>query len=182
MKKTFVSLILLYCLHGISFASGVRTDDPELVKRFSDLTNRWFLISYDMNTYEGLKKYCSDENFRANVMDILDQIHDYDSMLYKKVAQKAMVEGSNHEIKKTLKQIEEFETKYNADNFYKKLREECHAQRQLEKSYKETKNDIGENSYDSQVIVLEADLKKYVRNISRLMDHIKEHIHHLHVE
>ena len=39
-----------------------------------------------------------------------------------------------------------------------------------------------EESYDGQVLVLEADLNKYVQHITRLMDHIEEHIHHLHLE
>lgn len=182
MKKTLLSTLLI--LSGyFGCISGIRAnDDPELVKNFSDLTNRWYLISYEMNTYEGLKRYCRDSEFQSQVVRILDEIHHYDSMLYKRVMHKAEVDGSNHEIKKTLKQIQEFEEKFKADSFNKKLREECHAQRQLERSYDETKNQIGENSYDGQVLILEADLKKYVRHISRLMDHIKEHIHHLHIE
>lgn len=182
MKKQYFSVFVTSLLSVYSCVAFAGNEGNELVKKFSDLSNKWYLVSYDMNTYEGLKRYCRDAEFRTHVIDILNEIHKYDSLLYDRILYKAEADGTNHEIKKTLKQIEEFEKKYKADSFSKKLKDECLGQRQLEKNYDEIKNDIGENSYDSQVLILEADLKKYVRHISKLMDHIKEHIHHLHIE
>lgn len=157
-------------------------NDPEqLVIKFSDLTQQWTLLSYDISTYDGLKRYCADPAFRAHVLAVLNDIHSYDSLLYERVALKARF-GANHEMKKVLHQIEAFEEKYKASNFSQMLRNECMDQRELERNEEALRNDIGASSYDSQVLVLEAHLEKYVKHITVLMEHINKHIHHLHIE
>jgi hypothetical protein len=168
-------------LAGSTYATGDQNESALLVSKFNDLTNQWALISYDLRTYDGLKKYCADHSFRRNVAETLNGIHHYDSLLYERLTVKARF-SNNHEIKKVIHQIEAFETKYKASNFSKTLSEECSDQRSLEKNSDELRNDIGMNSYDSQVILLEATLDKYVKNITKLMDHINDHIHHLHID
>lgn len=181
MRK-MISLVALWCAFAtVSLARPVDKNGTDLVDRFNDLANRWALISYDIGTYNGLKKYCQDQAYRTHVIGILNDIHHYDSLLYDGIKEKSL-SGTNHEIKKVLHQIEAFEEKYKASSFAKTLHGECSDQRSLERNYDELKNDIAANSYDSQAHVLEAHLHSYVKHITRLMDHINEHIHHLHIE
>jgi len=181
MKNLLFATLLLVGLSSFQSIDFQQEENESLVKRFDDLTNKWYLVSGEIKTYEGLNRYCSDPAFRESIIQVLDEIHHYDSLLYTRVSQKARF-SSNHEIKKVLEQIEEFEEKYKADSFFATLREECSEQRTVERHANATRNDIGSASYDNQVVVLEAHLNRYVNQITRLMDHIKEHIHHLHIE
>lgn len=156
-------------------------DSASVVAVFDDLVTRWDLLASDLGSYEGLNRYCTEKEYQDNVISILEDIHHYDSVLYDAIARKARF-SNNSEMKKTLKQIEEFETEFKGPSFMKKLHDECVGRREIEKSRSETKNDIGMNSYDGQVMVLEADLHKYVIHITKLMDHIKDHVHHLNIE
>ncbi len=181
MKTSFMPVLLFVAAVTFNSAEARQAQNESLVSKFDDLTNRWYLVSSEMKTYDGLKKYCNDQAYREHIMDVLEEIHHYDSLLYERVSLKARFD-SGHEIKKVLHQIEQFEEKYSAASFSTTLRLECSEQRQVERHASETRNDIGSASYDSQVVVLEAHLNKYVNHITRLMDHIKEHIHHLHIE
>ena len=67
-------------------------------------------------------------------------------------------------------------------NFIHFLHEECVAQKDIEKNSKELKNDIGSESYDSQVYMLEIELGKFVKHITKRVDKIREHVHHLGVK
>ncbi|WP_339789291.1 MAG: hypothetical protein ACMVP2_27250 [Imperialibacter sp.] len=178
VQLTLISILASACITGLSAQS---TDSVSIVKKFDELVLKWDLLAVELGQYEGLDKYCTDKSYQDNVIKTLEEIHHYDTLLYQTLAKKARYDKSA-EIKKTLKQIEEFETEYKGPSFLKKLHDECVGRREIEKDYKETRNDIGMNSYDGQVLVLEADLNKYVQHITRLMDHIEEHIHHLHLE
>jgi len=173
-----LALAAAFMFHAVE---ARQAQNESLVNTFDDLTNRWYLVSSEMKTYDGLKKYCNDPSYREDIMNVLAEIHHYDSLLYERVSLKARFD-SGHEIKKVLHQIEQFEEKYSAASFSSTLRLECSEQRQVERHASETRNDIGSASYDNQVVVLEAHLNKYVNHITRLMDHIKEHLHHLHIE
>ncbi len=169
------------CLFPIGVRAQDLPEDEGLVKKFDYLVTKWDLMSTELGTYEGLAKYCSDKQYQQEAIKTLEEIHHYDTLLYQKLSQKARF-SNNSELKKTLAQIEEFETEFKGPSFMKKLQDECLGRREIEKGYEETKNDIGMNSYDGQITVLEADLHKYVAHITKLMDHIKEHVHHLHIE
>ncbi len=182
MKFRIVILIQLSILFSTCFNdAAAQSDSTGIVKQFDALVIKWELLSNDLATYEGLEKYCTEKEYQTNVIKTLDEIHHYDSLLYQVISKKARFDKSA-ELKKTLAQIEEFETEYKGPSFIKKLHDECVGRREIEKDSKETRNDIGMNSYDGQVLILEADLKKYVTHITKLMDHIEEHVHHLHIE
>ena len=42
------------------------------------------------------------------------------------------------------------------------------------------KNESGMYSYDGQVIMLETRLSKYLKHLTKKVDMIEEHIHHIH--
>lgn len=177
----FITAVMLSQVLPKGFAQSSGGEGDNIVKEFDDVVTRWDLLSSDLGSYEGLNKYCTEKAYQDNVIQTLNDIHHYDSLLYEKLARKARF-GANHELKKTLQQIEEFETEFKGPSFLKKLHDECVGRREIEKNADETRNDIGMNSYDGQVLVLEADLNKYVVHITRLVDHIKDHIHHLNIE
>jgi uncharacterized membrane-anchored protein YjiN (DUF445 family) len=174
-------LISILLLGQVTLLSAQSADSVSVVKKFDELVVKWDLLSLDLAKYEGLEKYCTDKPYQDNVIQTLEEIHHYDTLLFQVISRKARFDKSA-ELKKTLKQIEEFEAEYKGPSFLKKLHDECVGRREIEKDSKETTNDIGMNSYDGQVLVLEADLSRYVEHITRLMDHIEEHIHHLHIE
>lgn len=182
MKPKFLLLLPLVSSFIFTTPKGFAQEEEEnVVARFDDIVTRWDLLSTELGSYEGLNKYCSQREYQENVITILNDIHHYDSLLYDKLSRKARFDKS-HELKKTLTQIEQFEDEFKSPNFIKKLHDECSGRREIEKSSKVSRNDIGENSYDGQVLILEADLRKYIVHITKLVDHIKEHVHHLHVE
>ncbi len=182
MKPYFLKTIHSFCI-AICITSSLYAQEGEenVITKFDDIVTRWDILSDDLGSYEGLNKYCTQKQYQDEVITILNEIHHYDSVLYDKLSQKARF-SKNHELKKTLEQIEQFEDEFKSPSFLKKLHDECVGRREIEKDAKETKNDIGMNSYDGQVLVLEADLHKYIIHITRLVDHIKDHIHHLHIE
>lgn len=171
-------LLVLLCSEGVVLA---QQGEENVVEKFDDLVTRWDLLSADLGSYEGLNKYCTQRQYQEDVLKILNEIHHYDSLLYDRVSKKARFNKS-HELKKTLQQIEEFEEEYKSPSFISKLHDECVGRREIEKDSKELRSDIAMNSYDGQVLILEADLHKYIVHITKLVDHIKEHIHHLHIE
>ena len=170
--------IVLFCAGEVVLA---QEEEENVVAKFDELVTRWDLLSADLGSYEGLNKYCTQKQYQEDVLKILNEIHHYDSLLYDRVSRKARFDKS-HELKKTLQQIEEFEEEYKSPSFIKKLHDECVGRREIEKDSKELRSDIGTNSYDGQVLILEADLHKYIVHITKLVDHIKEHNHHLHIE
>lgn len=181
VTEYFKRTALTLCLFPMGLLAQETTEEVGIVKQFDNLVLRWDLMSTELGTYEGLTKYCTDKQYQQEVITTLNEIHHYDTLLYQKLSQKARF-SDNSELKKTLAQIEEFETEFKGPSFMKKLQDECVGRREIEKGYEETKNDIGMNSYDGQVLVLETDLHKYVVHITKLMDHIKEHVHHLRIE
>lgn len=177
----FARTALALCLFPIGVRAQEVPDGEGLVTKFDYLVTKWHLMSSELGTYEGLTRYCTDKQYQQEAIKTLEEIHHYDTLLYQKLSQKGRF-SDNNEIKKTLAQIEEFEAEFKGPSFMKKLQDECVGRREIEKDYEETKNDIGMNSYDGQITILEADLHKYVAHITKLMDHIKEHVHHLNIE
>lgn len=145
------------------------------------LTKKWDVESEILRTYDGLSKFCDDREYRLEVVDMVNSIHHYDSSLYAQL-QKAYRFNKDHEIEKTIKEIEKFEKQYSMKKFIHFLHEECITRKGIEKNAKESRNDIGANSYDGQVYIVETELNNYIRHITKIVDHIDKHVHHLHVK
>ena len=178
MKKSrcFAIFIMLFAfLRGNDVAAN---NGPFLVQTFPDLAQRWHGISKEISTYAGLKKFCYNAEYQSNLGDILRKIHLYDSILYISIKQHSALHGGRR-LRKALKSIEDFEERYKAYQLAHHLSQECFSQKKIESHYRKTKNNTGLHSYDNRIIVTEVYLRRYVKNIDKLMVHIENHLHFL---
>ncbi|MBV6646655.1 MAG: hypothetical protein KI790_14455 [Cyclobacteriaceae bacterium] len=159
--------------------SNPRDSINDVIYEFDELSYRWDQIAEALEVYEGLGAYCINAQFRTEVEQVLDQVHYFDRKLYDQLVELDRMGASNHELKTTIHQIREFETEYDLPSFRKYLRQECGERKELEREKKRIQNEMGEEGYDGQVSVVEIMTYKYVHHVTKLIDHIRSHIHHL---
>lgn len=170
MKKIISVLIICVCFVGsVNAQEGIG-------KKLEDLTYKWDGQAEKLSTYEGLSQFCTVKPYRDEMIETLKGIHHYDSILYEAISKQARY-GGNAEIKKTLKDIEKLETEYSIRDFLTFLHEECNARNDIERNAKKTGDDK-----DSEVYMLEVELQKYVKHITKRIDVVRDHIHHLNIK
>ena len=150
----------------------------KVTEKIDELTYAWDTEAEKLSAYEGLVEFCQNDTYRYSTIDLIKEIHHYDSLLYKKLL-KVSRRKQTHELSKTLKDIEEFESKYTTQNFIHFLHEDCNASNQIEKDSDGSRKDFGVGSYDNRVYVLEVELGRYVHHITKRIDRIRDHVHHL---
>lgn len=144
--------------------------------KLEELTLKWDGEAEKLATYEGLGEFCSIKPYREEMVETLRGIHHYDSVLYQIVAKKARF-GGDSEMKKTLKDIEKLESEYSIRDFLTFLHEECNARNDIERNARRT----GEDK-DGEAYLLETELAKYVKHITKRIDVVREHVHHLNIK
>ena len=164
-------LTLLFIL----FLSNLATAQEEnIVAIVDDLTKKWDKQAIELQKYIGLKYYCTTEQYREKTTNLLDEIHHYDTLLYGIVSTK-YANSKDKEAEATLKDIVTVEADYTTKSFKEFLQEECEGFNEIEES-----NNRGSGSkYYKEVEKLEKELSKYVLTITKRIDIIDEHIHHL---
>lgn len=175
MKRILTALLLLTSI--ILTAQDMET----LGKKIDELTYAWDLESDNMDDYDGMLKFCSDREYRLEVIGMLKDIHHYDSVLLERL-QKAVRFSKNKEVKKTLKDISKFEEEYSMKVFIDFLYDECQGISELERNRDDLEDEIAQESYDGRRYVLETELAKYIHHITKRVDVIREHVHHLHIK
>ncbi|MEL7148324.1 MAG: hypothetical protein AAFO69_18265, partial [Bacteroidota bacterium] len=171
--------ILSMCL--IPLCGFAQSDSSSLLAHIDEVTDKWNEISEDMSTYRGLQEYCRNPSYKSAVLETLNGIHHYDTVIYNVLVKKNRFSKSK-EIQHALKDIKKFETKYSPRNLIEFLHEECRFRRDIEKNKDESKTSFGAESYDGQITILETELQKYVKHVTKLVAHINKHSHHLHLE
>lgn len=156
-------------------------DNEPIGPIIDELTYKWDSEAEVLNNYDGLTNFCVKAEYRTSIIDMLNDIHHYDSVLYKRLKAAYRI-NKNKEIEKTLDEIANFEKEYSMKNFIHFLHDECKARAELEKNVKDSKGDLGINSYDGQVYIIETELNKYIKHVTKRMDNIRDHVHHLHIE
>ena len=158
------------------------TDTTEnVVSQFDKISYQWDTMAENLEQYEGLSAFCVEATYRTEVIKLLEEVHHMDSLVYWKLKKIARQKG-NREIRKTIKQIEALEAEYSIKEFTKFLHVECKDRRALEKERDELKGNLGQDSYGGQQQIIESTLHRYINNVTYLVDHIRKHIHHLHLE
>lgn len=170
-KRTFNLFMLLVLVLSAHAQSTIEV--------FDKLTYQWDSEAERLSTYEGLLAFCSNDDYRYATIDILKGIHHYDSLLYKSLLQARRRDRNNHNINKTIKEIEDFERDYTTKNFIHFLHGDCNKSTSLEQHSSELRKGSGEGSYDNQVYVLEVELGRYVHHVTKKVDHIRRLTHHL---
>lgn len=172
MKTIFLSALILISTCALS------QENERLDEKIDQITYDWDLEADKLSSYEGLQQLCMDEAYRTKILTLLDEIHHYDSVLYD-VLLKLSKTSDDKEIKKTIKDIKKFEEDYDSQSFIAFMSDECKAMRDIETHADETANEVGYNSYDGQVYLLETELFKYVKHVTARVDKIRLHVHHL---
>lgn len=145
------------------------------------LTGHWLKMSEDISHYYGLSAFCTNSEYRTYTIEVLELLHHYDSVMIDLLKDPtADIDISSHEYKKTMKDIERFEGDYDLKGFIAFLRESCITRNQLERDKETLKKEVGMYSYDGQVMMLEAEVNKYLKKIDKRILAINKHIHHIH--
>lgn len=180
MVKLYISLFSLSLLSTqIVFAQEEESFD-EVVQHFDELDRDWHGIEPTLDDYNGLHTYCSKQTYKDLVQSILVKLHHYDTIIINKMNDASYV-IDNKERSKILKSIRKFEEEYSIPKFLKKLDAECHERHDVEHDKKYTKNDFADNSYDGQKLVVQLEIKKYMKHITKKIDYIDKYLHHLHI-
>ena len=181
MIRNIKTRILTYGLLSIismhAFAQE-EAAEKRLDEKIDELTYAWDLEADKLSSYQGLQNLCADEKYRLEIFDLLKEIHHYDTVLYG-VLVKLSQHSKDREIKRTLNDIKKFEKEYDMQKFIHYMREECITMLEIEKNAEDTRNEVGYSSYSSQVYLLETELIKYVKHVTKRVDKIRQHVHHL---
>ncbi|MEQ8580177.1 MAG: hypothetical protein RIC30_06395 [Marinoscillum sp.] len=145
--------------------------DEDIVTIIDDLTIQWDNSAEKLRTYEGLMDYCRNKAYRDNTILLLKEIHHYDSSLYR-IVQSKFKTSEDPEAKATLDDISTLETDYTTGAFLAFLRQECTSLNDNERN--KTMDD-----YKKVAKELEKEMRKYVEAITKQIDVVDEHIHHL---
>ena len=177
MRKSILpySKCLFFALLFGAASTLVAQDEKEnIVQIIDELTLQWDNGAEKLGTYDGLRDYCRVKPYRDKTRKLLDNIHHYDTVLYLIVKEKYAVD-SDPEAKATIDDIETLETDYTTKSFLVFLREEC-------QDYNEVESNLGSakgKEYEKERNRVEKELSKYIKAITKQVDTIDEHVHHL---
>ena len=156
-------------------------EEESLGESIDRITYAWDTESLDLEYYSGLTKFCKNPDYRGTIIGMMNEIHHFDSVLYEK-AKIAQTRSDDKEIKKLIKEIENFEGKYSPRNFVRFLKGECDGQKKLEKNKEDLSTAMGEESVDGQIYVIEVEMQRYIKHLTKRVDNIRKHVHHLHIK
>ncbi|MEL6559714.1 MAG: hypothetical protein AAFQ94_16100 [Bacteroidota bacterium] len=174
-------ILLVTLIVAMPYLAISQNDSSNLLVHIDEVTKKWDELSVDMSTYSGLQKYCKNRVYKEEVIETLNDIHHYDTVIYNVLVKKQRY-GKSKDVEHALKDIKKFEAKYHPKKLVSFLHEECSFRRDIEKNKDESKTSFGAESYDGQINILETELSKFVNNIRKLADQIRKHSHHLHLE
>lgn len=175
MKK-----VIIIALSALTFFT-VQAQEETLGEKITELSSNWDLTVVNLNSYSGLSKFCKDQTYRSEIITLLGDIHHYDSVLYDRLVKASRV-SDDKEIKKALDQIKKFEENYSMKTFIHFLHDECRGRSELERNANDSRANTGDESYDSQVYLIEIELNKFIKQITKRVDHVKKHVEHLRIK
>ncbi|MEQ8905234.1 hypothetical protein [Ekhidna sp.] len=169
--KNLLYIVFLMC--GLS-AAAQKKSEVDIVAIIDDLTVRWDETAIKMKNYQGIQEFCLTEKFRYETIELLDDIHHWDTTLYF-IVQEKFDTSKDKEAAATLEDIEKLETEYSTANFKSFITEECGILKVIQDNFdKETVK-----QYEKDIRKFEKELVKYLNSITYRIDIIDEHIHHL---
>lgn len=171
MKLTSVILLLAMTV----FASA-QESETEVAKTIDKLRYAWDEEAATLQTYDGLGNFCGESVYRKKIIRMLDDIHHYDTLLYGIVTRKYST-TSDAEAKATIDDIQTLEADYTTKAFKRFVHKECNTYNEIESNLGSAKGE----EYELEVKSLEDELRKYVVSITKRIDIIDEHVHHLHI-
>ena len=177
MFYNFFFLIFYVGFCNRVLSQGKENNFSKTREDFEKVVENWDTkYSKELSNINGVVQYCHDKKYHEEIEKVLIFIHRYDSMLFVKLKEKYNSEP-DEKTKKILQEIKKVQKEYGARHFMRKLKKECSLKREVDRDQKN--NDIGENSADEEEILLELELKKYMKHITKSIDHLKTHIQYL---
>ncbi len=165
------------CIHTLLFLFTLTVgaqQQENIVAVIDDLTVRWDQGAINLKTYQGIHEFCLDAAYQAETIELLDEIHHWDTTLYFIVQQKFDT-SKDKEAAATLEDIERLESEYSTINFKKFIQDECTQLKIIEDSFDQETT----RQFEKDIRQFEKELQKYVNSITFRIDIIDEHIHHL---
>ncbi|MFK7952565.1 MAG: hypothetical protein AB8B73_06935 [Ekhidna sp.] len=154
----------------------LQAQETEIAKTIDALTVKWDKNAIALESYDGLGKFCSNSSYRKEIISLLDEIHHYDTLLYGIVNRKFDA-NEDEEAKATIDDINTLESEYTTQAFKKFIHQECNSYNEIEKNLGSAKG----KKYEKEVSKLEKELIVYVEEVTKRIDLIDEHMHHLHI-
>lgn len=168
MKNLLLALSLTF-----SFCSFAQKK-INIVSVIDNLTVKWDMSAIKLKNYQGIQEFCLTEEYRTETIELLDEIHHWDTTLYFIVSEKFDTH-KDVEAAATLRDIEKLETEYSTESFKNFITAECEMLKVIQDSFdKETVK-----QYEKDIRKFEKELVKYINSITYRIDIIDEHIHHL---
>jgi len=169
MKRITLIIACVCCFSILVFAQ----DEDQILIEVDDLRYQWDDEALNLESFEGMEKYCYEKKYRAEITDLLNTVHYYDTLLYNIVTEKHDQEV-DLQAKEALMDILTVESEYTTPSFVQFLSDECKKVNIIEKHLRK----IG-NHTDSEIERLEKELVRYIDAVTERIDLIDENVHHL---
>lgn len=180
MKKY---ILFLYTLVIGTVAMAQHEVPVSLEDQYDAITAEWLSQSGQLKTYSGLTDICTDAEYRKQTIEILSIIHHYDSLVLDALNDPANIMKIDHkEYASSMKDITKFETEYGVRSFISHLKTSCETRLDLERNKEDLRKESGQYSYDGQILVLETEIRKYLKHLDKKVIRIDDHLHLLHLE
>lgn len=155
--------------------SCAQTKENNIVAIIDGLTVKWDYQATNIRSYKGFGRSCTDDDFRFDLIVLLNTIHHYDTNLYQIVINKFETD-KDKEAKATLDDIELLESEYATAAFLNFLNNECDEYKRIEDEFARS----GGKEYERNLKMMDKEIAKYIKAITHQIDIIDEHVHHLH--
>ena len=169
MKKSSL-LFLFFFASLVSYAQ----EEKNIVSVIDNLTIKWDETAISMKTYQDIYNFCEDKSYQKSTTKLLDAIHHWDTTLYFIVKNKFDVK-KDREAAATLSDIEKLETEYSTANFKAFIQNECTDLKIIDSNF----DDETVRQYEKEIKAFEKELVKYINSITKRIDLIDAHVHHL---
>lgn len=181
MKKLLIfSFIIIFAFTLLAQNNQVPVS---LEEQYDVITSEWLSRSGELKTYSGLAGVCTDAQYRKKTIEILSAIHHYDSLVLDALNDPANIMKIDHkEYVSSMKDIYKFEAEYGVRSFISLLRESCETRQDLEQNKEDLKKESGQYSYDGQILVLETEIRKYLKHLDKKVIRIDDHLHLLRLD
>lgn len=166
--RRILSVFLLF------FGTTLFAQEVDIVSIIDDLTVRWDETAIKLKNYQGIQEFCLTKSYKTATLNLLDDIHHWDTTLYFIVQEKFDI-SQDKEAELTLIDIEKLETQYSTANFKAFISAECSELKVIQDSF----DSSSVKQYEKDIRKFEKELVKYLNSITYRIDIIDEHIHHL---
>lgn len=172
----YLFTLLLLGNSAIVNANTIRDTEKKIIS-LSDDWNQQVGAIVDNN---GLRTFCSNDDERYVIFQLLDEIHYYHDLLEEDL-KTTNYNHSKRQIKRILKHMEKIDEKYHPMEFARFFREQCDLQTKLDKNSDQYDSSFGYHTYNGKIYVQEVEIQRYLKNLNKSIDRIKEDVEQFYI-